>query len=333
MALILSLLTRFFLSQGSHITANEYQNSDLFWALRGGGGGTFGVVTSVTLRTFPDVPMLLTSFNFTAPVEVFWEFITDLHAFLPALDDANGSGYYWIFTDGPQPTFIMSTFFLNQTNVTAIDELYASLIQANQPNSTLLQYYTIPIESSAYLIDSLLAGTDSVGSQAVLGSRLISRKFLKSKTGPDQLTQVLRKLAPNQATVFLGHIVAGGQVAKNGRGGDAIDSAVNPAWRKAITHLIFARSWENTTPFTEQKEIMRNLSKVEMPLLKALEPDMGSYINEADLNEDDWQQVFWGGNYPRLLSIKRKWDPKDVFMCSPCIGSEGWNAEGICRID
>lgn len=277
--------------------------------------------------------MLLTSFNFTAPVEVFWEFITDLHAFLPALDDANGSGYYWIFTDGPQPSFIMSTFFLNQTNATAIDELYASLIQANQPNSTLLQYYTIPIESSAYLIDSLLAGTDSVGSQAVLGSRLISRKFLKSKTGPDQLTQVLRKLAPNQATVFLGHIVAGGQVAKNGRGGDATDSAVNPAWRKAITHLVFARGWENITPFTEQKEIMRNLSKVEMPLLKALEPDMGSYINEADLNEDDWQQVFWGSNYPRLLSIKRKWDPKDVFMCSPCIGSERWNAEGICRID
>lgn len=277
--------------------------------------------------------MLLTSFNFTAPVEVFWKFITDFHALLPALDDVNGSGYYWIFTDGPQPTFVTSTFFLNQTNGTVIDELYAPLIQANQPNATLLQYYTIPIESSAYLIDSLLVGTDSVGSQAVLGSRLISRKFLKSKTGSDQLTQVLRELAPNQATVFLGHIVAGGQVAKNGRGRNRIDSAVNPAWRKALVHLVFARGWENTTPFAEQEEIMRNMSKVEMPLLKSLEPDMGSYINEADLNEDGWQQVFWGSNYPRLLTLKRKWDPKDVFMCKPCIGSERWNAEGICRVD
>lgn len=277
--------------------------------------------------------MLLTNFNFTAPAEEFWKFITDFHAFLPALDDANGSGYYWISSDGPQPYFITSTFFLNQTNATPIHELYAPLIQANQPNATFLQYSTSLIESSAYLIDSLLIGTDSVGSQTVLGSRLISRKFLESKTGPDQLIQVLRKLASNQTTVFLGHIVAGGQVAKNGHGENAIDSAVNPAWRRAITHLIFARSWENTTPFSGQKEIMRNLTKVEMPLLKALEPDMGSYINEADLNEDNWQQVFWGSNYPRLLNIKRKWDPKDIFMCKPCIGSERWNAEGICRVD
>lgn len=330
---ILLLISSIFLSQGIHVTANEYLNTDLFWALRGGGGGTFGVVTSVTLRTFPDVPMLLTSFNFTAPPEDFWKFVTDFHAFLPALDDANGSGYYWIFTEGPQPSFITSTFFLNQTNSTAIDELWAPLIQENQPNATLLQYFTFPVESSAYLIDSLLVGTDSVGSQVVLGSRLISRKFLESEAGPDKLTQVLQKLAPNQGTVFLGHIVAGGQVAKNGCGRNAIDSAVNPAWRKALTHLVLSRGWENTTPFAEQKEIMRNMTKVEMPLLKALEPDMGAYINEADFNEDGWREVFWGSNYPRLLSIKRKWDPKDVFMCKPCVGSERWNAEGICKVD
>ena len=33
------------------VIANEYQNKGLFWALKGGGGGTFGVVTRVTLRT------------------------------------------------------------------------------------------------------------------------------------------------------------------------------------------------------------------------------------------------------------------------------------------
>lgn len=211
--------------------------------------------------------------------------------------------------------------------------MYAPLIKANQPNSTLLQYVTIPVESAAYLIDSLLVGTDSVGGQAVLGSRLISRKFLESETGPDQLVQVIRTLAPNQATTFTGHLVAGGQVARNGRGRDAVESAVNPAWRRALVHFLFARGWENTASFATQKEIMRNMTKVEMPLLKALEPDMGAYINEGDLNEDGWQQVFWGSNYPRLLTLKRKWDPKDVFVCKPCIGSERWDAEGICRVD
>lgn len=32
-------------------TANEYYNPDLFFAVRGGGGGTFGVVTSITYKT------------------------------------------------------------------------------------------------------------------------------------------------------------------------------------------------------------------------------------------------------------------------------------------
>lgn len=290
-------------------------------------------MTSVTLRTFPDVPVLLTSLNFTAPSEPFWKFITDFHAFLPALEDAGGSGYYWIFTDSPQPYFVMANFFVNQTNATLIDNLYAPLIQANQSNDTLSQYYTVPIESTASGINSILTGTDTVGSSVVLGSRLISRKLLSSRAGPDQLVQVLRKLAPNQATTFNGLIVAGGQVARNGEGRDAVQSALNPAWRKAALHLLFARGWGNSDSFATQNEIMRNLTEVEMPLLKALEPDMGAYINEADLNEDGWQQVFWGSNYPQLLTLKRKWDPSDVFMCRPCIGSEKWDKEGICRVN
>jgi hypothetical protein len=44
------------LSTGEYLTVNNYQNPDLFWALRGGGGGTYGIVTSVTYRTYPSVP-------------------------------------------------------------------------------------------------------------------------------------------------------------------------------------------------------------------------------------------------------------------------------------
>jgi FAD/FMN-containing dehydrogenase len=37
-------------ADGRFVTADESSNSDLFWALRGGGGSTFGVVTSVIVR-------------------------------------------------------------------------------------------------------------------------------------------------------------------------------------------------------------------------------------------------------------------------------------------
>ena len=44
-------------ADGNHVIANPYQNEDLFWALRGGGGGTWGVVTSVTYKTHPSTPL------------------------------------------------------------------------------------------------------------------------------------------------------------------------------------------------------------------------------------------------------------------------------------
>uniref|UniRef100_A0A0W0EZJ3 Putative FAD binding domain-containing protein n=1 Tax=Moniliophthora roreri TaxID=221103 RepID=A0A0W0EZJ3_MONRR len=56
-------------SSGSHIEANAYSHPDLFWASRGGGGGTFGVVTSVTYKTHDSLPVsLVTVFaNLTSP--------------------------------------------------------------------------------------------------------------------------------------------------------------------------------------------------------------------------------------------------------------------------
>ena len=46
-------------ADGDHVIANSYQNQDLFWALRGGGGGTWGVVTSATYKTHPSKPLSL----------------------------------------------------------------------------------------------------------------------------------------------------------------------------------------------------------------------------------------------------------------------------------
>ena len=52
-------------------------------------------------------------------------------------------------------------------------------------------------------------------------------------------------------------------------------------------------------------------------------PDAGSYVNETDYFEPDWQRSFRGENYPRLLAIKRTYDPDNLFTCHHCVGSEG----------
>ena len=60
-----------------------------------------------------------------------------------------------------------------------------------------------------------------------------------------------------------------------------------------------------------------------MDLIRAATPESGSYVNETDYFEPDWQRSFWGTNYPRLLEIKRRYDPDGLFRCHHCVGSEG----------
>jgi FAD/FMN-containing dehydrogenase len=55
------------LPSGQAITASAAENPDLFWALRGGGGGNFGVTTSLTFATFPTSDVDVVNLNFPAP--------------------------------------------------------------------------------------------------------------------------------------------------------------------------------------------------------------------------------------------------------------------------
>lgn len=47
--------------------------------------------------------------------------------------------------------------------------------------------------------------------------------------------------------------------------------------------------------------------------------------------EEDWQVAQWGGNYEKLLSIKKKIDPKDLFIVYHGVNSEGWDSESVCK--
>lgn len=61
-----------------------------------------------------------------------------------------------------------------------------------------------------------------------------------------------------------------------------------------------------------------------MPPIERLTPGGGAYLNEADPNQVDWQQVFYGENYAELLEIKRKYDPHNILYAFKGVASEGW---------
>ena len=73
--------------------------------------------------------------------------------------------------------------------------------------------------------------------------------------------------------------------------------------------------------------------RIQLPIIEELTgPNAGAYSNEADSLEDDFQNTFFGPNYPRLSAIKTKYDPTDLFIVKAGVGSERWDADGFCRV-
>jgi len=58
----------------------------------------------------------------------------------------------------------------------------------------------------------------------------------------------------------------------------------------------------------------------------------GSYSNEADVLEPNFQVTFFGCNYPRLKKIKTEYDHNDLFIVPVGVRSEFWDSEGMCTI-
>lgn len=120
-------------SSGAHLTANAFRHSDLFWALRGGGGGTFGVVTSVTYQTRPLTPViaffLTATANSTRPNAALSSAFTEFVRITPALETAGWGGYSFI-TPTPGDGRLLFAAFCIVPNVTSA-----------QANATILPFF------------------------------------------------------------------------------------------------------------------------------------------------------------------------------------------------
>lgn len=111
------------------------------------------------------------------------------------------------------------------------------------------------------------------------------------------------------------------------------DNAVNPPFRYTLMHAQAYENdahWDNLSPqktIAEQKRRHDRLQSY-MDKWKEITPGSGSYMNEGDMQDTDWQQSFYGRNYNRLLGVKRKWDPYGVFWAISAVGSDDWEVRG-----
>ena len=106
-----------------------------------------------------------------------------------------------------------------------------------------------------------------------------------------------------------------------------VDNSLNPAWRDAIIHLVVKEGWSDGLGPDKVKAANRDMVYNKGYALRQLAPDSGAYFNEANYDEPNWQWQLFGGNYPRLRSIKQKYDPSGLQWCNRCVGSEDWVQE------
>ncbi|CAF1636880.1 unnamed protein product, partial [Didymodactylos carnosus] len=107
----------------------------------------------------------------------------------------------------------------------------------------------------------------------------------------------------------------------------SIDNSVSPAWRTALLNILYTQAWPEGTAATDQ-ELLASRLRAQVEILQTVVGGEQSscYLNEADPNEPNWQQKFFGTQdiYDRLKSIKKSVDPNGLFICKNCVDSDDW---------
>ncbi|KAF8990551.1 hypothetical protein BDQ17DRAFT_1433708 [Cyathus striatus] len=324
------------LPSGRFVTADATQNTDVFWALRGGGGSTFGVVVSTTAKAYPSPPSPSPDSASSPPPRRtqrqrrFWAVVRSYLSQLAIHADAGIYTYFTIFPiGGGNIMFTMTPFFApNKTAAEVTTLLQPVLDTAAQVGVTIAPNTT----THDNFFDAWKIGfpKEAVGGySAQPASRLFPRANWIDEAKFNATYAAIRTQVNRADTVGL---IAFNIAPTLVRGGNA-DNAVNSHWRDNMLHAITFVKWdESVRDLATIRALQEEFSTNTMQAWRDVSPGAGSYLNEADINEPNWQDSFWGTKYDRLYEIKQKVDPWGLFYAPTAVGSEDWTAGGCCKV-
>ena len=114
-----------------------------------------------------------------------------------------------------------------------------------------------------------------------------------------------------------------------------MNPAVTDAFALAITGALGQPAYPGVPGHEPDAATARNEAEAveqTMNAIRKLLPRVGSYVWETDFFQPNWQDAFWGENYARLRAVKDKYDPDGLFFLHHGVGSEDWSADGFARL-
>ncbi|KAI0840584.1 FAD-binding domain-containing protein [Hypoxylon sp. FL0890] len=317
---------------GRHLTASPTQNSDLYWALSGGGAGTYAIVLSLTTKGHRDgnTAGATLSFANTNP-STYWAGVAAFQKRLITLNTIPGFATSWGLDS---QAFSLNVATLTDGSQADMEAALKPFLQDLQKLNVTLTSYNTSIHSSFY--DHYEAYTfppEIYATNSSLGGRLIPVTTIQNNlTG---LIDVFRQIVTD--TDFPRNRISAISInVTHERVGNKPDSnAVLPAWREALYTLNVGIGFDADAPTSELQAVQAKVN-VWQALFTPLTPGGGGYMNEATFDDPTWKEDYYGVNYNKLLSIKKKYDPNFALWQHTSVGADAYwepDADGrLCRV-
>lgn len=315
------------------VATPEGAHADMYWALAGGGGGTYGIVMSVTVKAFPEGPVAGGQMVVqTGDEGALWEAVELWYQQSPSFVDSSRDNVQFLVTND---SIVILSFTVPDGGVAGIEKILSAYIpELNRLgiayNLTMQEFptYATAFESSY----GPLPYGNGCPNFPLISSRLVPRSVVQNPTSNKHLVETFRSIV-RDGTWWIGCSFLNVDDAPGSARPPHPPNSVHPAWREAIaycnpqTHEPF--DWGN--PGADNPLRSQLVNEI-FPALEAATPGAG-VLNEIDPTyKGDWKRSFYGAHYDALLAIKHKYDPRDIMYGLFAVGSDEFRIDGEGRL-